>query len=558
MTLGLLTLAIGVTLGASATAEEAIRSQAVTLSFGGDVFIDSPIQNTLHRRSYVVGRLQAYQELLADVAPTLGAADLTVVNLETPVSPRYRDRGSGESPTFNAPPELLQALVDAGVDAVALANNHAYDQGYRGLQDTVDLAKRLGLAVVGVGRTAEEAPGPITLSTPRGDVSICAWTEGVNRVPRPDEAEELTEGTEPLRVALVDDGTLADCLSRARARSKLVVASLHWTSGVWSSPGRRERSLVLQVADAGADVIMGHGSHRPAPAVQVRASDGHPVQVIFSLGNMVGAMGLERHEWASTHPSVRDAALASVKVGPSGGRLVPEGLEMIQIWMSGIMPSAPWWTDGRQELIRPLSVSREFERLASAKCGELCQQRTEGYQRRLDAFREALSLEGPWPERPVPHAPATTVAAATPPGLEPEAVPEPEPARAVTQPEPTAPSPRTVTGSDQLDLDALRAGITMPMEFPHNQVIGVVRDAALIERIVELIQDHRQYRVELIGHGVDGESVMPLDRLGRRRARSAAWEISSRGPSRSRVNWQNGPPLPAGSQGRVVLQVREP
>lgn len=558
----------------AARAEVEDGTGSVSLALAGDVFVDAPIRNVLERRSYKVGRLRAYRELLAEVEPALRAADLTLVNLESPVSPRYRDRAPGESPIFNAPPELLQALHDAGVDAVSLANNHAYDQGYRGLQDTVDVARRAGLAVVGVGRTPEEAPGPIVLTTPGGSIAICAWTQGANRLPREVDPGGL-DGRAPLRVALLHDGTAARCLARARARAKLVVASIHWTSGEWYSPGPEHRRVALALADAGADVIMGHGPHRPAPAELIRAADGRPVRVIFSLGNLVGAMGTEHREWLSPRPSVRDGLIAVVRVGPGrAGRLAPRGLKIVPLWISGVLPRAPWWPDGHQGLIRPLSVDRELQRLASAKCGSVCLRRAEGYQRRLEALNQALALNGSWPDRPEPPlavaasgtearseglAPAEPEVPSPEVAVAPRPAPEPSPPRPPPEP-PRPPSPAPSHGTEaepELNLAALRRGVTLPLRFNHNQVHGEIHDEERLRRIVELVQRHRELRIHLIGHGVEGETLMELPRLGRRRARSAAWEISSRGPSRSRFVMEGGEPLARGGEARVELRLVE-
>ena len=94
------------------------------LAFGGDVYIDAPIRNCLNRRAKRVGHKKAFNELLSDVKPVLEKADLAIVNLETPISPRYYERKRGDPPIFNTTPHLLDALVASGVDAITLAKDH--------------------------------------------------------------------------------------------------------------------------------------------------------------------------------------------------------------------------------------------------------------------------------------------------------------------------------------------------------------------------------------------------------------------------------------------------
>src|SRR3954462_15651282 len=120
----------------------------VTLSFAGDV----------HTAGRLTERFQQPETALAPVAPLLGRADLTVVNLETAVT----DRGTAEdkSFTFRAPPSVFDALRVAGVDVVTMANNHGVDFGLVGLAESLEASRQRNFPVVGIGAddTAAFAP----------------------------------------------------------------------------------------------------------------------------------------------------------------------------------------------------------------------------------------------------------------------------------------------------------------------------------------------------------------------------------------------------------------
>ena len=81
----------------------------MTLAFAGDVHAEGPSGDAV-----LAG--------LPSIRDALGRADLTVVNLETAVT----DRGTPADKqfVFRAPPAVLPALEDAGLDVVSLANNH--------------------------------------------------------------------------------------------------------------------------------------------------------------------------------------------------------------------------------------------------------------------------------------------------------------------------------------------------------------------------------------------------------------------------------------------------
>ena len=86
------------------------------------------------------------------IAKTLGNADYTIANLETTIG-RFRDIPYSGFPRFNAPEALLDAIRDAGVDFLTLANNHILDRFFEGLVTTVDNVEAKGF------RRCEPHPG---------------------------------------------------------------------------------------------------------------------------------------------------------------------------------------------------------------------------------------------------------------------------------------------------------------------------------------------------------------------------------------------------------------
>lgn len=103
-----------------------------------------------------------------------------VVNLETAVA----DAGVGRPPVekrflFRSPPASLDLLVDAGVDVVALANNHTLDFGVEALAQTLDEIDARALQRVGAGLDEDSAYLPLI-------IGVGEWTVGLvslSRVP---------------------------------------------------------------------------------------------------------------------------------------------------------------------------------------------------------------------------------------------------------------------------------------------------------------------------------------------------------------------------------------
>ena len=219
----------------------------VTLAFGGDVHFEGMIANRLASDP---------KTAMGPVASVLKRADMTMVNLETPVT-----TGGEPAPkafTFRAPPAAFRALKGAGVDVVTMANNHGMDFGEEGLRDSLRAAKRADFPVVGIGRDAREAYAPYiaTVNNQRigflgatqvlDDNLIAAWTVGEDK-PGLASAKQVRRLTEAVRAA--------------RAKVDTLVVFLHWGQELRSCPLPRQQSLARTLIKAGADVIVGSHAH---------------------------------------------------------------------------------------------------------------------------------------------------------------------------------------------------------------------------------------------------------------------------------------------------------
>ena len=90
----------------------------------------------------------------------------------------------GNEPTFDpvkmslkqdviyAPNIDLDKLVELGIDCVSLANNHAFDLGKEGLENTIKQLDRLGIAHCGAGRDYKEASAPAVIDIKGNKVGI--------------------------------------------------------------------------------------------------------------------------------------------------------------------------------------------------------------------------------------------------------------------------------------------------------------------------------------------------------------------------------------------------
>jgi poly-gamma-glutamate synthesis protein (capsule biosynthesis protein) len=223
--------------------------------------------------------------LWADVEPLFQGADLAFANLETPIAPATGRPGRPFQ--FNAPAELPAALRESGIRILATANNHAFDQGRRGLQETLDRLDGEGLLAVGSGRDRAQAEETRMVEVRGLRVAFLAFTDIFNVDLDRQATQPWVRGLDPARAA--------EAVRAARAQADLVVVSVHWGIEYFREPSRRQRTLAAQLAQAGADLILGHHPH----VLQ-------PVEVIENGGHRT----VEPTPWATSSP-IRTACTSS-------------------------------------------------------------------------------------------------------------------------------------------------------------------------------------------------------------------------------------------------------
>ncbi len=223
--------------------------------------------------------------LYARLPRALRETDLTLANLEFPVSPSSRASGF---PRYNGTTAYFKRVVTPlGARALSVANNHCLDQGPRGLMSTLELLEAEG--VTALGASTDGQPFRVLDAAGRR-VALTAYTYSTNGRPLP-----KTPRVHRLRLnAWSPEGRgeaeLLEVVRAMRGSADVVVLSLHWGFEYERSPRSSQVALAHTLMDAGVDVIAGHHPHVLQPAESYRASDGRTCLCAYSLGNWTTAM----------------------------------------------------------------------------------------------------------------------------------------------------------------------------------------------------------------------------------------------------------------------------
>jgi poly-gamma-glutamate capsule biosynthesis protein CapA/YwtB (metallophosphatase superfamily) len=248
------------------------KSWSVTLAFAGDIHFEGRAARVLNRPAATLGPL----------SPALRTADVAVVNLESALTSRgTRAEKELEAPSrrywFRSPPSALAVLERSGVDAVAMANNHAADFGASGLRDTFRADRGSPVSVIGVGADPAQAFRPYETSVNGVRVAVLAADAS------PLESEAAIWNVRPggPGIARADSRLLA-AVRAAKTRSQVVAVYLHWGAEGRGCPTGGQRTLARALSAAGADVIVGTHAHVPLGAGMI-----DDTYVSYGLGNFL-------------------------------------------------------------------------------------------------------------------------------------------------------------------------------------------------------------------------------------------------------------------------------
>lgn len=242
---------------------------AVTLAFTGDIMMGT---------NYPDGRYLAShggKHLFKDVAPVIRQADAAFGNLEGVLMDAGGEVKQCSNPAvcyaFRTPVSYVGNLVNAGFDAVSIANNHANDFGLTGRLSTMAALRKAGVAYAGQEGYCETA----IFQKDGVTYGFAAFGHSI--------------GT----LHIQDIAKARQVIQSLQGKVDLVVVSFHGGAegmGTDHVTGNREmflgedrgnvKAFARACIEAGADIVYGHGPHLPRAIELYR---GH--LIAYSLGN---------------------------------------------------------------------------------------------------------------------------------------------------------------------------------------------------------------------------------------------------------------------------------
>ena len=196
-----------------------------------------------------------YHFAMKNIRDVLLADDLTIVNFEGTLTESTYIPSSKKNNDFlfSAPPEYVTMLSENGVEAVALENNHTLDHGEDAYTETQSHLSNAGIVWSGGGELGVIEVKGINIAMLS---YLCI-----------DRYDQLWD-------------TVPADIAAAKAQYPLVVVNFHWGNELMYYPTDNQIKMGRLAVDSGADLVLGHHSHRIQPIEYYNG-----VYICYSLGN---------------------------------------------------------------------------------------------------------------------------------------------------------------------------------------------------------------------------------------------------------------------------------
>ena len=167
------------------------------------------------------------------VLPITSADDLTIANLEGPLTDS-KDEAEGKTYNFHGPAEYTSILTKGSVEAVNLANNHSFDYGEDGYEDTKDNLEEASISNFGYDRVAV---------TTVNNIKVGLF--GINQLSQSDPEAVMLSDIEELKAE--------GCA--------LIIGMFHWGTELSYEASDEMVELAHTAIDNGVDLVLGTHPH---------------------------------------------------------------------------------------------------------------------------------------------------------------------------------------------------------------------------------------------------------------------------------------------------------
>jgi len=249
-------------------------TENISMAFVGDIsFGDNLLCQGFGVRSVI--RQKGGDFLFAEVRKILMQNDVVFGNLEGILSKQGENPNSLKSMDMRGEPECAHALASSGFNVINMANNHIMQHGLAPFQETVERLQSFDIQIVGLKGESPWHSRPVILHKKNIKIGWLGYAF---------ESDRYYAGELPY--AFGTDDLIVKDIERLKPRVDILIVSNHWGLETIDRPSALTIRLARNMADHGADIIIGHHPH------VLQGIEYYKGKIIaYSLGNFIFDIG---------------------------------------------------------------------------------------------------------------------------------------------------------------------------------------------------------------------------------------------------------------------------
>ena len=239
------------------------------LFFCGDIyisnsvkFINESLSKQIKIHDYVIGNLEAPITTNTSIAPKAG-------------------------PSLKQNSNIVTSLKNEGFTHVTLANNHIFDYGVKGLDDTIEVLNKNNISYCGASTKRQEVYSPMVINSNEGTIAIFSFSEA--------EFGVLLEDESNCGYGYINASHVNDLIKDAKINYDITIICAHVGVENIDLPIPIWKKRFKELCDVGVDAIIAHHPHVPQG---FEIYKGKPIY--YSLGNFFMEYGkvLDKEDWS--------------------------------------------------------------------------------------------------------------------------------------------------------------------------------------------------------------------------------------------------------------------
>lgn len=218
-----------------------------------------------------------YFQFMDNMQPYFMAADIRFCNQAV--------LGGGEQfgisgyPVFNSPVEFAKDMNKVGCNLINTGSNHTNDLSQDVISASVAVWDDLDtLGFAGANRSEEEKNQIDYFEIKGVKFAFLSYTTYTNK-----------PGKNSYGLTTYDAQTAKKQIKTAKQNADIVIVSMRWGTEYSPDINSAQETQSQQLADYGANIVLGHGTHVLEPVKVLKGNSGNQTYVWYSLGNFLNA-----------------------------------------------------------------------------------------------------------------------------------------------------------------------------------------------------------------------------------------------------------------------------